>query len=548
MAHPLFSDDILSTYCEPNGAFPRGIPDLEKWLPGIKVPGRLTLKGIAPHARSALLRLAQQLVDDLDRGLQVRTGASGHEVKFAGLITWLVRSDRREIVSLIRGADGNTRTCLTDVGTPLRPYAWVEAWFDANVGLADPLIPVMWEAYRYRPAGVGTQRNVTFAGQDIFRIWAVAALTGLVRRHADRRRMANALRRAHGLDPELLRICRLAGPSTRSVNVEVTWFNTCGRHFWQLHRVAQCAPALLPLMGRLVQDGIWHREPPMAALKRVALGLGASEGDWKRMLRASPRTFHDLHALGARDDAMAALAVQWARFHRGLPPGVQLPHQAWLDLAQCILARLGSNATAIRRLDVGLGFSVRLRLDAIRRWSDSAARGVDCLQAFRRDEWRVAIRWIQSRTRMDWPAEASTLRQVLSDARGKHWSTGMVEDEVDGVCVVPIENSAALASEGHELHHCVAIHERDCMAGVSRILGLRDSETGRRLGTIRLQRKRGAWTLVEGKGPWNSPLSPKLMAVARAVARHARVDDDPGRRTTGAATNGIAGRTNPRRR
>lgn len=521
MTHPIFSDAILTSRHEPLQAFPQGVPDLEGWMSGIRVPGRLTINGIETHARGALLGLAAGLLADLGRGLQVRTHPLGHEVGFAGFITYLVRRDRREVVSLLRDADGNMKSCITDLGTPLRSYQWVQAWFDANPGHVASLVPVMWEAYRHRPAGVGSRRHVTFVGQDTFRTWAITALTDLLRRHVHRRRMADAMRRALGLDRELLRICRIAGPPTDTCNVEVHWFNDCGRHFWQLQRVAQCAPALLPLMGVLVRKRIWHREPPMAALKRAVTARGASRADWKRLVRARPRTFHDLHALGVRGEALVALAVQWASFHRGMPPDLMLPRQAWLDLAQSIFTRHGNDAQEILRLVPGLGFSPRLRLDAIRRWTDAEAAGEDRLRSFRQNEWQVAIRWIQARTRMDWLADASSLRNLMSEAYPSYWSTGLEELEVDGVRVVPIEDSLSLASEGHELHHCVAAYERDCIEGRCRILGLRDKETDRRIGTVRLQLrpKTGTWILAEAKGPRNRSLPPKLMALARGVAR-----------------------------
>ena len=88
---------------------------------------------------------------------------------------------------------------------------------------------------------------------------------------------------------------------------------------------------------------------------------------------------------------------------------------------------------------------------------------------------------------------------------------------IDGLEIIPIDNSADLYREGAAMHHCVGTYSTDVRHGRCYIYSIR--RNGERLATAAIVRKEGRPVLQEIRGPCNVEVSDKIKAAARRWLR-----------------------------
>jgi hypothetical protein len=88
---------------------------------------------------------------------------------------------------------------------------------------------------------------------------------------------------------------------------------------------------------------------------------------------------------------------------------------------------------------------------------------------------------------------------------------------IDGLEIIPINNSADLYREGAVMHHCVGTYSADVRDGRCYVYSIR--RNGERLATAAIVRKEGRPVLQQIRGPCDAEVSDKIKAAARRWLR-----------------------------
>ncbi len=358
-----------------------------------------------------------------------------------------------------------------------------------------------------------------------------------------------ALPRALALDPEVMRLARLARPLPHRDSVTNIDYSLAWRHRALFADVHAETPGLLPL----VRMGLHERtlRPASNVVGQLKAGLranGVTEAGWRYLARHGARLLRPAWRVAVGGASMN-VAIHYLRALQaaGLPPppppsfvaawlagiGVRVNfHDGWCDVPAAVMGLALREAHA-RRRGANLANLVR-EFGNVAPWAADERVRLDKPQ--RRAGWEALVR-----RHFDWLFEEHE-RAVDNHAV---WTSALGECDVDGFRVVPLTSDAALLEEAQAMRHCVRNFTPDCMDREVRIFSLRDAASGARVATLGIARKPEGWRLFDAKAAGNFEASARArlagMAVAEAYERREGEGAPPVDATLAAAVPGSRG-------
>ena len=107
----------------------------------------------------------------------------------------------------------------------------------------------------------------------------------------------------------------------------------------------------------------------------------------------------------------------------------------------------------------------------------------------------------------DWHRRVAIARTIRYDNNGQPlaWQSLLPQTEIDGIVFTPLEDAAALAAEGAEMHHCIAGYTMRCHGKGYRAWAVCEPD-GRR-STLGIERRNGRYRIEQHRGPHNGEVS-----------------------------------------
>lgn len=115
----------------------------------------------------------------------------------------------------------------------------------------------------------------------------------------------------------------------------------------------------------------------------------------------------------------------------------------------------------------------------------------------------------------DWHERVALENIERSTETNQSWESLVMDLDVDGVTLAPLNSTKEIILEGHRLHHCVGGYDRECLSGLYRVYTMIEPDGTRSTIGLRLdQGKR--WTIDQHRGKYNGGVS----EVARNAGEH----------------------------
>jgi hypothetical protein len=504
--------------------------DLARWVRTLSPPAPLIAAGLAPSLRTALLRYWRAFEARLARGIQLRIASGERAVVFAGALVYRIRAGGAPIATGVRDGSGRCRNRDLEV---LRPFAdgdWVGQVLEAERGLLKDIRRELGD--RRRTGAIGARAATGLAHQA--RDWLLAMTARMAHRTWDRRALRARLRAALAIDPELAALARRMRPHAAARSDGTAgWLACVAAQRAAALEMGRVAPALLPLFGMWLSSlALLDREPPaqpLAGLRRFLRDAGAQPADWRLLLtdRARPvwRLVRAGRIRGLAD--IAGFLADWARLHRGLPPGLRLPSALWEPLCQTGV----EGERGLVQPPVRWPFGPDVTAEAIRRWRAAARAGQGA--DFVAGHFGLLVRWAADygeagRPRLNsWRNAVARARAHDRGRRAAAATAGVAPwkfprlPALDGPFVaVPLTTPLDLVEEAFALHHCADTRVTDCDTGCTRLYGIRRRDDGARVATLQIDWEGGPRyrpQLVEVRGLLNRPVPEPVRAFAQRV-------------------------------
>jgi hypothetical protein len=523
-------------------AFPQCVRDpaflalVRKHAAGRPLPDGARRPSLRAQALDLVAALWSALLDDCRVGIAIEDGVEGREVRFVGFLRYRLAPDRSWVRAALVGEPAE-RSESVDIGSPLPTWRWVAHALRRHRGLAEPMRASILIERSPMPVAADPAEESDAVLERIWH-WAVACIEKLVRQQVDVRVLRRQLQDALDLDVGLLALARRV--RIEQVNDVISdWYSTCGRFRHHLERVADKAPALLPVLGWLIRGNCLSLDnAPLAMLKVHFEALGASKQEWRRLLREPARPVTRLRTRGVAADALdlPLLMLVWTRLHRGLSDGDRLPIAMWETILRTCAGPLGERVKPL------LSWPLRPELmrAGIERARAMAAAGL--YDEFLRLEWSRVVAWaadyrnegLRPRQR-SWSsalrAAADVERAVRAWARGCDeypWESVVADFEHGGLRARALITASDIVNEAIAMRHCADSYLLSCSSGESRLFRVEVVATGKHVATIALRRCRSSpptdvWSLEQAKGFANQPPPPEIIALGgELVAEYQR--------------------------